>query len=67
MSTEQNNYVLMQDIDDDSDETHVTSFGLEFHTEEEAKEDDSSPGATLLCMDLSKRSMTRELEQVFWK
>ena len=30
-------YVFKRDIDDDSDGAHLTSFGMEFHAEGEAK------------------------------
>ena len=37
LQTERNKYVFKQDINDDSDGAHLTSFGIEFQTEE-AKE-----------------------------
>ena len=36
--TEQNKNVFKRDLNDDSDGAHLTSFGMEFQTEEEAKE-----------------------------
>ena len=38
LQTERNEYVFKRDLNDDSDGAHVTSFGIEFQTEEEAKE-----------------------------
>ena len=37
---EQNKYVFKRDINDDSDGAHLTSFGIEFQTKEEAKENE---------------------------
>ena len=37
LETEQNKNVFKRDLDDDSDGAHLTSFGIEFQTEEEAK------------------------------
>ena len=37
---------LRRDINDDSDWAHLTSYGTEFHTEEEANERDRSPSGT---------------------
>ena len=36
--TEQNKYVYKRDLNDDSDGAHLTSFGIEFQTEEVANE-----------------------------
>ena len=47
---------------DDSDETHLTSLGKEFQTEE-AKENERSPNVTLLCAGLLKRDTVFELER----
>ena len=33
-------YVYKRDLDDDSDGAHLTSFGIEFQTEEKAKENE---------------------------
>ena len=60
--TEQNKYVFKQDINDDSDGAHLTSFGIEFQTEEEAKENERSPSVALLCAGLLRRGMVYELE-----
>ena len=35
--TEQSKFVFKRDLNDDSDGAHLTSFGIEFHTEDEAK------------------------------
>ena len=35
--TEENKYVFKRDLNDDSDGAHLTSFGMQFLTEEEAK------------------------------
>ena len=35
--TERNKYVFKRDLDDDCDGAHLTSFGIEYQTEEEAK------------------------------
>ena len=43
MKTERNKYVFKRDLNDDSDGAHLTSFGIEFQTEEEAKENKRSP------------------------
>ena len=37
LQTERNKYVFKRDLNDESDGAHLTSFGIEFHTEEEAK------------------------------
>ena len=52
------------DLDDVSDGAHLTSFGIEFQTEEEAKENEISPSVTLLCAGLLRRGMVYELERV---
>ena len=41
-----------------------TSFGTEFQTEEEAKEDERSPSVALLCAGILRRGMVHELERV---
>ena len=61
---EQNKYVFKQDLIDDSDGTHVTSFGTEFQTEEEAKENERSPSVALRCAGLLRRGMVYELDRV---
>ena len=52
------------DLNDDSDGAHLTSFGIEFQTEEEAKENERSPSVALLCAGLLRRGMAYELERV---
>ena len=64
LQTERNKYVFKRDLDDDSDGAHLTSFGIEFLTEEEAKENERSPSAALLCEDLLRRGMVYEMERV---
>ena len=56
--------VFKRVLDDDSDGAHLTSFGIEFQTEEEAKENERSPSVALLCADLLRRGMVYELERV---
>ena len=41
--------VFKRDLNDDSDGAHLTSFEIEFQTEEEAKENERSPSVDLLC------------------
>ena len=53
-----------RDLNDDSDGAHLTSFGIEFQTEEEAKENERSPSVALLCAGLLRRGMVYELERV---
>ena len=43
---------------------HLTSFGIEFQTEEEAKENERSPSVALLCAGLLRGGMVYELERV---
>ena len=61
--TEQNKYVFKRDLDDDSDGGHLTSFGIEFQTEEEAKENERSPSVVLLCAGQLRRGMLYELKR----
>ena len=56
--------MFKQDLDDDSDGAHLTSFGIEFQTEEETKENERSPSVALLCAGLLRRGMVYELERV---
>ena len=42
----------------------LTSFGIDFQTEEEATENERSPSVTLLCAGLLRRGMVYELERV---
>ena len=64
LQTERSKYVFKRDLDDDSDGAHLTSFGIEFQTEEEAKENERSPSVALLCAGLLRRGMVYELERV---
>ena len=62
--TERNKYVFKRDLNDDSDGAHLTSFGIEYQTEEEAKENERSPNVAILCAGLLRRGMVYELERV---
>ena len=62
LQTERNKYVFKRDSNDDSDGAHLTSFGIEFQTEEEAKENERSPSVALLCAGPLRRGMVHELE-----
>ena len=62
--TDRNKYVFKRDLDDDSDGAHLTSFGVEFQTEEEAKENVRLPSVALLCAGLLRRGIVYELERV---
>ena len=42
----------------------MISFGIEFQTEEEAKENERSPSVALLSAGLLRRGMVYELERV---
>ena len=63
LQTERNKYVSKCDLDDDSDGAHLTSFGIEFQAEEEAKENERPPSVALLCAGLLRRGMAYELER----
>ena len=52
-----------RDLYDDSDGEHLTSLGIEFQTEEVAKENERSPSVALLCAGLLRRDMVYELER----
>ena len=49
-------------LNDESDGAHLTSFGIEFQTEEE--ENERSPSVALLCAGLLRRGIVYELERV---
>ena len=49
LQTERNKYGIKRALDDNSDGAHLTSFGIELQTEEDAKENERSPSAALLC------------------
>ena len=57
LRTKRTKYVFKRDLHDDSDGAHLTSFGMEFQTEEETKENERSPSVALLCADLLRRGM----------
>ena len=56
--------MFKRDLNDDSDGAHLKSFGIEFQTEEEAKENERSPSVALLCAGPLRRGMVYELERV---
>ena len=64
LHTEKSKNVFKRDLNDDSDGAHLTSFGIEFNTEEEAKENERSPSVALLCAGLLRRGIVYELERV---
>ena len=64
LQTERNKYVFKRDLNDDSYGAHLTSYEIEFQTEEEAKENERSPSVALLCAGLLRRGMVYELERV---
>ena len=59
-----NKYVFKRDLNDDSDGAHLTSFGIEFKTVEEAKENERSPSVAILCAGLLRRGLVHGLERV---
>ena len=61
---ERNKYVFKRDLNDDCDGAHLTSFGIEFLTEEEAYENERSPSVAMLCAGLLRRCLEHELERV---
>ena len=52
-----------RDFYDDSDGAHLTSFVIDFQSEE-AKENKRSPSVALLCVGLLRRGILYELDQV---
>ena len=64
LKTEQKRYVFKRDLNDDSGGAHLTSFGIEFLIEEEAKENEWSPSVAFLCAGLLRRGTVYELERV---
>ena len=64
LQTEQNKYVFKRDLNDDNDGAHMTSFGIEFQTEGETKENERSPSVAVLCAGLIRRGLVYELERV---
>ena len=59
-----NVYVIKRDLDYDSDGAHLTSFRIEFQTEEEARINERSSSVALLCAGLLRRGMAYDLERV---
>ena len=59
----QNKYDFKRDLDDDSDGAHLTSFGIEFQTEE-ARENGRSSVVAFLCAGQLSGGMVYELERV---
>ena len=64
LQTERNKYVFKRDLNYDSDGAHLTSFGIEFQTKEEAKENERSPSVAFLCAGLLRRGIVYELERM---
>ena len=64
LEAERNKYVFKRDLDDDSDGAYLTTFGIDFQTEEEAKENERSPCVALQCAGLLRRGMVYELERL---
>ena len=64
LQTERSKYVFNRDLDEDRDGAQLTAFGMEFQSEEEAKEDERSPSVAILCAALLRRGMVYELERV---
>ena len=52
LQTERTKCVIKRDLDDDSDVVRLTSSGIAFQTEEEAKENERRPSVALLCAGL---------------
>ena len=55
MQTERNKYVFKRDLTDDSDGAHLTSFGIELQTEEEAKKKRITKCCLTVCRSIEKR------------
>ena len=64
LQAERNKYVFKRDLNDDNDGAHLTSFGIEFQTEEEAKENERSLSVAILCAGLLRRGIVHVLERV---
>ena len=64
LQTKQKKYVFKRNINDNSDGAHLTSFGIEFQTKEEAEENERSSSVALLCACLLRRGMVYDLERV---
>ena len=61
---ERSKYAFKRDLYDDSNGAHMTSIGIAFQTEEEAKESEQSPSVALPCAGLLRKGMVYELERV---
>ena len=57
-------YFFKRDLNNDSHGEHLISLGIDFLTDEEAKESERSPRVALLCACLFRRGMVYELERV---
>ena len=55
LQTERNKYVFKRDLDDDSDGAHLTSFGIEFQTEDDAKKRATTKCCLTVCRSIEKR------------
>ena len=64
LQAERNKYVFKRDINDESHGAHLTSFGMEFQIEEEARENERSPSVALMCAGLLRRGIVYELKRV---
>ena len=64
LQTERSTYVFKRDVIDDSHWAHLTSSGIEFLTEEEAKQNERSARVVLLRAGLVRRGMVYEMERV---
>ena len=57
-------YVFKRDLDDDSDGAHLTSFGIEFQTEEKAKKTSDHKALPYCVQVYYRRGMVCELKRV---
>ena len=64
MYPDRTKYLFKCNLNDDSDGAYLTSFTIDYQTEEEAKENELSPSVALLCARLSRRGMVRELKRL---
>ena len=64
LQTERTKYVFKRYLNYYSDGAHMTSFGIEFQTEEQANEHERTPSVALLCAGLLRKGMVYELERV---
>ena len=56
--------MFIRDLCDDSDGAQLISLGIEFQTEEEARENERSQSVALLCAGLLRRCKMYVLEEV---